>query len=135
MSAASKVSMSAEPNITPMIDVLLVLLIIFLMAIPQMRTIDATLPQPCLDCGAGSATIVLEVLPGPTYRLNQTTVATSELLRHLATVYRDRPEKIIQVAGYPGVRYSDVVSAMDIAKSAGVRVIGIAPKSSYLHSR
>src|ERR1700712_5711236 len=123
MTAASRPMPTAEPNITPMIDVLLVLLIIFMMAIPQMRTIDASLPQPCVGACAGGDAIVLEVMPGPSYRLNHQPVASSELLAHLSGVYRDRPEKIIQIAGHPGVSYADVVSAMDIAKSAGVRVI------------
>lgn len=135
MTAPSRTIANAEPNITPMIDVLLVLLIIFLMAIPQMRTIDATLPQPCIGVCAGGDEIVLEVLPGPSYRLNRQTVAASDLLPHLAGVYRGRPEKIIQIAGHPGARYSDIVAAMDLARSAGVKVIGIAPKSSYLSSR
>jgi biopolymer transport protein ExbD len=42
------------------------------------------------------------------------------------------PEKIIQIAGYPGVTYQDVVSAMDVAKSAGMRVVGILPSDQYL---
>lgn len=49
----------------------------------------------------------------------------------LASIYPARPDKVIQVAAHPGVKYQDVINAMDIAKSSGVRVIGIAPKESY----
>jgi biopolymer transport protein TolR len=120
---------SAEPNITPMIDVLLVLLIVFMVTVIQVRqSMDANLSQPCTaSCPSGNA-IVLEVLPGPTYRVNQEPVAPSELRERLTGIYRNRPDKIIQIAGHPGARYADVVSAMDVAKTAGVRVLSIAPK-------
>ena len=124
---------TSEMNVTPMLDVLLVLLIIFMAVTIQVhRTIDANLPVPCSGRCDGPQTIVLEVLPGPEYRVNQRPVATNQLLGYLLDVYRGRPEKIIQVAGYPNVRYADVVTAMDIAKSAGVVAIGIAPKDAVL---
>jgi biopolymer transport protein ExbD len=124
---------SAEPNVTPMIDVLLVLLIVFMVvAIRVHRAIDTQLPQPCAGMCEGSEQIVLEILPGPSYRINQRAVPTSQLFATLEGIYRLRPEKVIEIAGHPGVRYDDVVAAMDIAKSAGVRAIGIAPKASYV---
>jgi biopolymer transport protein TolR len=124
---------SAEPNLTPMIDVLLVLLIVFMVAAVRVRrTIDAQLPEVCAGVCESTQQIVLEILPGPRYRINQRDVATGDLLPQLQNIYGVRPEKTIQVAGYPGTRYDDVVGAMDVAKSAGVQVIGIAPKRSYL---
>lgn len=121
---------AAEPNITPMIDVLLVLLITFMVAVVQVwHTLDAQLPEECsAACDAGDA-IVLDILPGPTYQLNQQSIEPGSLEERLRAVYRDRPEKIIQVAGRPGVRYEEVVAAMDVAKSAGVRVLSVVPKS------
>jgi biopolymer transport protein ExbD len=122
-----------ELNVTPMLDVLLVLLIIFMaVSIQVHRTIDAQLPVPCTGACDGQAPIVLEVLPGPAYRVNRRPVAADQLLPYLLGVYRGRHDKIIQVAGYPAVRYDDVVKAMDIAKSAGVDAIGIAPRELYL---
>jgi|SRR5690242_6873261 biopolymer transport protein TolR len=126
---------SAEPNVTPMIDVLLVLLIVFMVASVQMHhTMDAQLPERGCNTAVceDSRQIVLEVLAGPTYRINAAPVAPGDLLDQLSSIYRDRPEKIIQVAGHPGAHYEDVVSAMDIARSAGIRVISIAPRESYL---
>ena len=122
---------TSEVNVTPMLDVLLVLLIIFMSVTVQVhRSVDAVLPEECSGvCGEGSQ-IVLEVLPGPTYRINQTPVASSELAAQLRGIYKDRPEKIIYVSGDRRSRYQDVVTAMDVAKSAGVRVLSIAPKSS-----
>ena len=120
---------TAEPNDTPMIDVLLVLLIVFMMvAIQVHRSIDVQLPEPCVGGCTGAPAIVLEVLPGPGYRLNQRAIAAPNLLAELTATYRGRPDKKIQVAGRVGVRYADVVNAMDVAKSAGATVIGIVPK-------
>jgi len=119
-----------ELNVTPMLDVLLVLLIIFMAAVMQIHhTIDVTLPIPCGGtCNSNETPIVLEVFPGPTYRVNQKLIAPSELLGYLRGIYNGRPDKVIQVAGQPTVRYDDIVHAIDIAKSAGVHGVGIAPK-------
>src|ERR1043165_5981116 len=100
---------ATEPNVTPMIDVLLVLLIVFMTAIvPQMhRSLDAQLP--CAEaCPASGDGIVLEVLPGPAYRINRTVVAPDRLLSQLQSIYAKRPDKIIEIAGHAGVRYEDV---------------------------
>ena len=127
MAATTPVSQrpTGEMNATPMLDVLLVLLVIFMvMAMRTRQTIDAQLPTPCRGACEGSP-IVLEVLPGPSYRLNSAPVPASELSRRLATVYAARPEKVLQVAGRPGVTYQQVIAAMDVARGAGVRVIAL----------
>lgn len=133
MSPADSRVMNAEPNVTPMIDVLLVLLIVFMIANIRVRmSMDTVLPVQCAGvCERGAnAEIVLEVLPGPTYRVNGTLVSTgANLFARIEELYRRRPEKIIYVAGRPGVHYDDVIDAMDIARSAGVRVVGIPPKN------
>ena len=131
MTHATPAVPNAEPNITPMIDVLLVLLIVFMMMAVQVhRSVDVQLPEPCVGGCGGAPAIVLEVLPGPTYRLNPRPIQGSDLLAELTATYRGRPDKTIQVAGKTGVRYSDVVNAMDVAKSAGATVIGIVPKAA-----
>lgn len=133
MHASTPVATSAEPNVTPMIDVLLVLLIVFMTAVIHVnKTMDVQLPQPCTGECASGGQIVLEILPGPAYRINQRAVPSERLLAELEDIYRGRPGKIIAIAGHPGVRYDDVVAAMDVAKSAGVRTIGIAPIVSYV---
>ena len=123
---------SAEPNVTPMIDVLLVMLIVFLVAMMRVhRAIDTQLAQSCDASCASPEQIVLEVLPGPRYRINRTEVASSDLLAQLRTIYSPRPEKIIEIAGHRGTRYDHIFAAMDIAKTAGVAVITVAPKGSF----
>jgi biopolymer transport protein ExbD len=136
MSSPTPVVPSAEPNVTPMIDVLLVLLIVFMIVVVQVHhSMDVVLPQPCATGCDGGDAIVLEILPGPTYRLNGSPIPPANLRARLTSVYAGRPTKIIQVAGVPGVRYDDVMAAMDLAKSAGVTVIGITPRSTARSSR
>ena len=124
--------LSNEINVTPMIDVLLVLLIIFMMVIPMSRkAIDLQLPDPTPDntnSGPPPSQIVLEVLPGGTFRINTQPVAKADLQKKLKDIYDGRPDKIIFVKGDPAVKYSDVISAMDAARGSGVKVIAMTPK-------
>ena len=121
-----------EINVTPMIDVLLVLLIIFMMVIPMSRkAIDLQLPDPTPDNtpqGPPPSQIVLEVLPGNTFRVNSQPIAKNDLPKRLKEIYDPRPDKIIFIKGDPTVKYSDVIFAMDVARGAGVKVIGATPK-------
>ena len=119
---------SSEINVTPMLDVLLVLLVTFMAAVVTFhRTVDVSLPVPCTGSCEGAPTIVLEVFPGPSYRVNRTPVAPGMLAATLRGVYANRPDKTIQVASGAGVSYQNVVDAIDVAKTAGVAVVGIAP--------
>jgi len=121
-----------EINVTPMIDVLLVLLIIFMMVIPMSRkAIDLQLPDPTPDNtpqGPPPSQIVLEVLPGNVFKVNSQPIPRNELQKRLKEIYDPRPDKIIFVKGDPTVKYSDVIYAMDVARGAGVKVIGATPK-------
>src|SRR5205814_6575040 len=132
MSGGSTGSLTNEINVTPMIDVLLVLLIIFMMVIPMSRkAIDLQLPDPTPDntnSGPPPAQIVLEVLPGNVYRVNSQPVAKNDLAKRLKEIYDPRPERISSGKGDPAVKYSDVIWAMDVSRGAGVKVIGVPPK-------
>jgi biopolymer transport protein ExbD len=119
-------------NVTPMIDVLLVLLIIFMLVIPMSRkAIDLQLPDPTpqdTPSGPPPAQIVLEVLPGDVFKVNSEVVPRNRLLARLTEIYTPRPEKIIFVKGDEKVKYETVIWAMDQARGAGVKVIGATPK-------
>ena len=134
MSAGGGAGMSAEPNVTPMIDVLLVLLIIFMAVLPSMRkAIDIQLPDPTpsvAPANAKSDQIVLEVKPAGQYAINSEAVTRDRLPTRLKEIYDPRPEKIIFVKGDPKAKYADIIDAMDVARGAGVKVIGVPPKDT-----
>ena len=123
-----------EPNMTPMIDVLLVLLIIFMMIIPMGRkAIDVQIPDPTpqkLPPNVVNNQIVLEVLPGPTYLVNKKQIPKEGLYSYLKETYQPRPEKIMFVKGDPAARFQDVIFGMDVARGAGVKVLGAVPKGA-----
>ena len=132
LNSGANSELTNEPNMTPMIDVLLVLLIIFMMIVPASRkTVDLQLPDPnpsTQPANTPSTQIVLEVLPGGQFSVNKEPVAKDRLFSRLKEIYDPRPEKIIFVKGDPKVLYQDVIFAMDVARGAGVKVIGVPPR-------
>jgi biopolymer transport protein TolR len=121
-----------EINMTPMIDVLLVLLIIFMVVqqglqrgislqVPPPR--DAHLPLPHDDDGD----LVLEVQPGGRALLNRQPIPAGELQAFLAEVFAPRPRKVLFVKGAESLPYGDVIRAVDASRAAGVQVVGLVP--------
>ncbi|HVX30573.1 MAG TPA: biopolymer transporter ExbD [Nitrolancea sp.] len=134
MATGGSGGLSNDINVTPMIDVLLVLLIIFMAVLPSMRkAIDIQLPDPnptVAPANANSNQIVLEVSAGGKFAINSENVTKDRLQARLKEIYDPRPEKVIFVKGAPDVKYADVIAAMDAARGAGVKVIGIPPKDT-----
>jgi len=120
-----------DPNVVPMIDILLVLLIIFMMQIPlQRQVMDVQVPaeekvkQQQLQ---NSNQIVLELRDDGTYAINNQVIPKDGLDAKLHEIYDNRPAKLMFVKVGDTRRYQDLIEAMDVARGAGVQVIGLTP--------
>jgi biopolymer transport protein TolR len=126
--------LSHEPNVIPMIDILLVLLIIFMIIQPMMRkAIDLQLPDPTPQAAPVTANpdqIVLEIGPSMVMSINKEPVSKDRLAARMKEIYDPRPSKVLFVKADGSNKYQDVIWAMDVARGAGVKVIGVAPKDA-----
>jgi biopolymer transport protein ExbD len=120
-------------NVTPMIDILLVLLIIFMVIVPTTpKGLDALVPQPPKNPQQqepNDRTIVVQVLgkggSGLTYKINETDVNKRDLQAKLAEIYSNRAEKVMFVKGDDDVNFAAIADVIDIGTAAGVDHIGI----------
>jgi biopolymer transport protein TolR len=121
--------MTSEINVTPMIDVLLVLLIIFMVIVPTISKGEAAaVPKPAMNDGGGAA-VVLEVLKDGAnavkYRINEQAVAQGELQARLSAIYANRAQRVLFLKGDDTLSFTQMAEVIDIGHAAGIDQIGL----------
>jgi biopolymer transport protein ExbD len=117
-------------NVTPLIDVLLVLLIIFMVIVPvTSRGLGSSIPQPPNHRQAADDAVVLQVIAGSggqlSYLLNQTPVPKSEIKARLAWIFSSRQQKVVFVKADPSIEYARVAEVIDLAHQASVNEVAL----------
>jgi biopolymer transport protein TolR len=130
MSVGGAKGVVSEPNVVPLIDVLLVLIIIFMVITPRVPTgLKTLVPQPAppnqKQEQPDARTIVVQVLADGTVKINQDTVAWNDLGSRLFDIFKQRADRIAFVKGDDNVEFAQVAHAIDIMRGAGIDHVGL----------
>ena len=128
MTGVSK-GMNSDINITPFIDVLLVLLVIFMITLPMARKVlDIQVPVENQEKNSKpTPQIVLSIHADGSMDINTQPVLKAELPSRLLGIYSVRPDKLIFIKADNSRTFMEVIELIDIARGAGVKVFGLAP--------
>ncbi len=130
MGAGGESSVKSEPNVVPLIDILLVLLVIFMVITPSMQMgTDIKLPETASSQDQGPSNVIVLSLKGDmSVMVNQEVVPYDVLEQRLRDIYSTRQDKTIFIRANSKLPYKEVVKLIDIAKAAGVETVGIIPE-------
>jgi biopolymer transport protein ExbD len=130
MLVSGKNGLTADMNVVPLIDILLVMLVIF-MIIPHHQTgLDTYLPQPAADTLAPrpETVIVVQVLSDGSLKINEEPVSWDRLAPRLAEVYKERAQKIAFIRGEAPVEFATVARVVDVMRQLDLSVGLLTPK-------
>lgn len=139
-STAGRGPLKAEMNVTPMIDVLLVLIIVFMVvvaSISRSQGLEAQIPKPAtkIENSASPRTVVIQLAwtgedNPPSLKINEETVPWDDLQSRLSKIFLQRAERVAFVKGDDEIDYRYVAEAISIAKSSGVERVGLLSTTS-----
>jgi biopolymer transport protein ExbD len=129
--------MNSEINITPFIDVLLVLLVIFMITVAIYRKV-LDIQVPVEQTGPSKPDpnqIILEIKADGSMAINTQVVDSSALGQRLYEIYSVRPDKLLFIKADDGRPYQEVIRAIDVARGSGVQVFGLAPSTAAVAAK
>jgi biopolymer transport protein ExbD len=124
---AAESGVGKEINVTPLIDVMLVLIVSFMVIVAVEAKLMLNLPQHETPHTPSQASIVLDLKSDGGYAINGSPVRRAGLEDRLRAIYARRPVKILLVHAAGSRTYGEVIDAMDVARAAGIEVIGYMP--------